>query len=204
MTYGCPLCEYIDENRDTVFDHIFLEHGEEAPADTRPIELGEFDDEEAGQCYEKTWKKEKIEKTELKITPKANPGNFKKMQDTIKKMQMQITELDKENKYAALQIATTQQRVTKLESYLTTKSESSRRDFNLLAVDLKKEVLQRGKRGLNYNDIMFLFRFKSHQEAYRLMDITSKLFSDEIRIHKAETKKQSNKLIPFDLGKNRK
>lgn len=202
MTYGCPLCEYIDENRDTVFDHIFLEHGEETTKDARPIELGEYDDGEAGQCYEKTWKKEKIEKTELKITPTPKSSNFKKMQDTIKEMQMQITKLDKENKYAAIQIATTQQRVVTLESYLTTKSESSRRDFDLLAVDLKKEVLRRGKRGLNYNDIMLLFRFKSHQEAYRLMDIASKLFYNEIRIRKAKTKKQSNKLVPLNFPKN--
>ena len=116
-------------------------------------------------------------------------------------MQIQIVELQKENKNGAYQLALTRQRITKLESYLATKTESPRRDFTLLAVDLKKEVLKRGRRGLNYNDTMMIFRFKSPQEAYRLMDITSKLFSDEIRLHKAKTKKQSNKLIPFDMDK---
>lgn len=198
MMYGCPVCEFSDENQDSVFDHILLEHGEEA-IDMKPIELGEFDNEEAGQIYERTFKKEKIEKTELKITPK--PNNLKRLELKIEEMQMQITELQKENKNSAYQLALTKQRITKLESYLTTKSESPRRDFALLAVELKKEVLKRGRRGLNYNDTMMMFRFKSPQEAYRLMDVTSKLFSDEIRLHKAKTKKQSNKLIPFNIGK---
>ena len=198
IMYGCPICEFSDKSQDSVFDHILLEHGDEA-IDMKPIELGEFDNEEAGQVYERTFKKEKIEKTELKITPKLN--NLKKLELKIEEMQTQIIELQKENKNGAYQLALTRQRITKLESYLTTKTESSRRDFTLLAVDLKKEVLKRGRRGLNYNDTMMMFRFKSPQEAYRLMGITSKLFSDEIRLHKAKTKKQSNKLIPFDTGK---
>lgn len=196
--YGCPVCEFSDENQDGVFDHILLEHGDEA-IDMKPIELGEFENGEAGQTYERTFKREKIEKTEYKITPKLN--NLKKLELKIEEMQMQITELQKENKDDAYQLALTRQRITKLESYLTTKSENSRRDFTLLAVELKKEVLKRGRRGLNYNDTMMIFRFKSPQEAYRLMDIASKLFSDEIRLHKAKTKKQSNKLVPFNLGK---
>ena len=194
--YGCPVCEFADENQDSVFDHILLEHGGEL-IDMKPIELGEFEDDKAGQTYEKIFKREKIEKTEYKITPK--PTDFKKFERKIKEMQIQITEMQKENKNGAYELALTRQRITKLESYLTTKSESQRRDFTLLAVELKKEVLKRGRRGLNYNDTMMIFRFKSPQEAYRLMDITSKLFNDEIRLHKAKTKKQSNKLVPFNL-----
>jgi len=196
--YGCPICEFSDEKQDNVFDHILLEHGDEA-IDTKPIELGEFDEEEAGQVYEKTFKREKIEKTELKITPK--PTILKKLELKTEEMQAQIIELQNENKNGAYQLALTRQRITKLESYLVAKTENPRRDFTLLAVDLKKEVLKRGKRGLNYNDVTMMFRFKSPQEAYRLMDITSKLFSDEVRMHKAKTKKQSNKLIPFDVDK---
>lgn len=65
--YGCPLpqCDFVDENQDSVFDHILLEHGEEA-IDMKPIELGEFDDEEAGQVYERTFKKEKNRKDRVK------------------------------------------------------------------------------------------------------------------------------------------
>jgi len=203
MTYGCPICEFSDGDRDAVFDHIFSEHGEEVTVDARPIELGEFDDE-AGVVYEKLLKTEEIKKTELKITPKSESASIKKIQDAIKQMQMQITELQKENQYLRQSIgdadflnAQTRQTVSKLEMYLTLKSENKRRDFGLLAVDLKKEVIHRGRRGMNYSDIMSFFRFKSPQEAYRLMDVTRKTFSDEIRLYKAKTKKQSNKLVPF-------
>lgn len=194
--YGCPVCEFSDEDQDNVFDHILLEHEDEA-INMKPIELGEFEDDEAGQLYEKTFKREKTEKTELTYTPKTTP----KLEKKIEEMQIQIAELQKENKNGAYQLALTRQRITNLESYLTTKTASIRRDFTLLAVELKKEVLKRGRRGLNYNDTMMMFRFKSPQEAYRLMDVTSKLFNDEIRLHKGKTKKQSNKLVPFDLGK---
>lgn len=59
------------------------------------------------------------------------------------------------------------QRIADLELTLSTK-EAGRRDYDLLAVKLMKEVTGR-KRGMDYRDVRSLFCFKSDTEAYRLM-----------------------------------
>ena len=103
--YGCPIpeCGFADENQDSVFDHILLEHGDET-INMKPIELGEFEDDEAGQTYEKIFKREKIEKTEYKITPKTNPTILKKLELKIEEMQTQITELQEKNSFLEKEI----------------------------------------------------------------------------------------------------
>jgi len=91
------------------------------------------------------------------------------------------------------------QRISKLEQYLVTKNDGHRRDFRYLAVELKNEVLRRGKQGMDYKDVVSYFRFKDHREAYRLMELTTQLFHEDVRLSQPRLHKQRKKVIPFSL-----
>ena len=155
-----------------------------------------------GDCYVQISKEITIKK-EYQI---------KQLIEKISELEMQVLELKKENQVLhdkleylkntlsdeAYQHAVTRQRVAKLETYLTTKNNGQRRDFDLLAVDLRNEVLRRGRKGLNYREVQLMFRFKSPQEAYRLMELTVKTFYNEVRLIKPKTKKQSRRIVPYE------
>ncbi len=212
--FACPLCDFSDEDYDAVLSHIWDAHEDEATDAMRPVEIGEVD-EKAGKGYVELFKAEKEERKE---GDHVCSYESEKIIETISSMQTEIRELRKENHFLhnelsrisettaylkkslaeeAHQHGQTRQKIAKLEAYLTTKNNGRRRDFDLLAVDLKKEVLRRGRKGMGYSDIMFFCRFKSPQEAYRLMDHTTTMFGDEVRLHKSNSHKQCKKLVPF-------
>lgn len=91
------------------------------------------------------------------------------------------------------------QRIAKLESYLHTKNNGHRRDFDFLAVELRGEVLRRGKQGMDYKDVRAFSRFKCNKEAYRLMNLTAQLFHEEVRLSSPLSTKQKKKIIPLGL-----
>jgi len=184
MTFGCPICEFSDEDRDTVFDHIFFEHGEEATEDMRPIELGEFDDKGAGQCYVEKWKKEKqIEKMELTITPKPKPADFKKFEAQIAELKKQnkilkdtVEKLDKQIGNIAHEHAKDRQKIAVIESYLNTKKSGIRRDFGWYANELLKHMIKKIMKhknhttaSMDYKEVKLCLRFEYDAEAYRMM-----------------------------------
>ena len=212
--YGCPVCEFSDENQDSVFDHILLEHGDEA-VDMKPIELGEFDDEEAGQVYEKTFKREKIEKTELTYTPKTTP----KLEKKIEEMQIQITELQEKNSFLekeinkikmhsgdiALQQAEDRKKMTIMENYLNGKKNSTRRDFNWFANELLKHMIDKilkHKRhtsaSMDYKEVKLCLRFKHNPEAYRMMrDVMPLQHGDKVKfVDRGEKTRPRYLLVP--------
>ena len=79
--------------------------------------------------------------------------------------------------------------------------EGSRRDFDLLTVDLLKAVSKR-ERGMDYKEIRGLFNFKSNEEAYRIMDLTVKKFPFDAEIREVTYRKRSKKVI-FYVGEVR-
>ena len=191
--YGCPVCEFSDEKQDSVFDHILLEHGDEA-IDMKPIELGEFDEEGAGQVYERTFKKEKTEKTELKITPK--PTNLKKLELKIEEMQTQITKLQDQDKQLktdigniAYQHAQDRQKTAIMQNYLNNKKNGTRRDFEWFANELLKHMIDKilkHKRHtsarMDYKEVKLCLRFKHDAEAYRIMrDVMPLKHGDKVK-----------------------
>lgn len=188
MMYGCPICEFNDPDHDSVFDHIILEHGDEA-INMKPIALGEFeDDTEAGQTCEKTFKTEKTERTEYKITPK--PDDLKKLKLKLEETQMQITELQEKNSFLekeinkiktdsgdmAYQHAQDRQKMSLIENYLNGKKNSTRRDFDWFANELLKRMIDKilkHKRhtsaSMDYKEVKLCLGFKHDSEAYRMM-----------------------------------
>ena len=205
--YGCPICEFSDENQDSVFDHILLEHGDET-INMKPIELGEFEDDEAGQLYEKTFKREKIEKTELTYTPKTTP----KLEKKIVEMQIQITELQEQNKQLktdigniAYQHAQDRQKMSIIENYLNGKKNSTRRDFDWFANELLKHMIDKilkHKRhtsaSMDYKEIKLCLRFKHNAEAYRMMrDVMPLQHGDKVKfIDRGEKIRPRYLLVP--------
>ena len=205
--YGCPICEFSDENQDSVFDHILLEHGDET-INMKPIELGEFEDDEAGQLYEKAFKSEKIEKTELTYTPKTTP----KLEKKIVEMQIQITELQEQNKQLktdigniAYQHAQDRQKMSIIENYLNGKKNSTRRDFDWFANELLKHMIDKilkHKRhtsaSMDYKEIKLCLRFKHNAEAYRMMrDVMPLQHGDKVKfIDRGEKIRPRYLLVP--------
>jgi hypothetical protein len=122
-------------------------------------------------------------------------AKINELQTTISELKEAIMYNKKSIADEAYEHAQTRQKVAKLETYLSTKNNGHRRDFDLLAVDLKNEVLKRGRKGLDYNEVQLIFRFKSAHEAYRLMDVTSKAFHEEVRLHNPKSKKQRRKIV---------
>ena len=72
------------------------------------------------------------------------------------------------------------QTLVELGLYFDSKNRK-RNDFDILAVQLLKKLLNR-KKGMDYKDIMNTFNFGSRAEAYRLMNITVKKFPLDVRI----------------------
>ena len=86
------------------------------------------------------------------------------------------------------------QRIADLEEYLDVKNNGGRRDFDLLTIKLKKEVLNR-RTGMDYKDILNFFHFKSHEEAFRLMNKTVGNFPLELKLHKNKTGRGGRTMI---------
>lgn len=216
--YGCPICEFSDETQDNVFDHILLEHGDEA-IDMKPIELGEFEDDEAGRTYEKVFKREKIEKTEYKITPKHNSATFKRLESKIEEMQTQIIELQEKNSFLekeinkikthssdiAYQHAQDRQKMSIMENYLNGKKNSTRRDFDWFANELLKHMIDKilkHKRhtsaSMDYKEIKLCLRFRHNAEAYRIMrDVMPLKHGDKVKfVDRGEKTRPRYLLVP--------
>lgn len=113
----------------------------------------------------------------------------------IAKFQAILDELSKSYRSLAYDLAVDRQRIAKLESYLATKNNGHRRDFHFLAVELKNEVLRRGKKGMDYKDVLSFFRFRHKSEAYRLMKLTVTLFHEEVRL--VNSQKQKLRIVQF-------
>jgi hypothetical protein len=86
-----------------------------------------------------------------------------------------------------------EQRVIDLELTLRAK-ENGRRDYDLLATKLMREVLRR-HRCLDYRDIVGFGHFKTSEEGYRLMDRTQKNYPEYVQIRKIKKGRGTKKVI---------
>lgn len=190
--FGCPVqdCDFTG-TYDAVADHLFEDHENEIFANTRPINLGEMDTE-AGQIYEKIFKKKKTEETEYKITPKSDPATLKRLEE----MQMQITRLQEQNKQLkndigniAYQHAQDRQKMAVMQNYLNNKKNGTRRDFEWFANELLKHMIDKilkHKRhtsaSMDYKEVKLCLRFKHDAEAYRIMrDVVPLKHGDKVK-----------------------
>lgn len=105
---------------------------------------------------------------------------LREMKAEIERLRDENTRLRAELLY---ELAITRQDVALLKEYLAMKEENMRRDYDLLVVDIHKEIMTRS-RGMDYNDIQNYFRFGSRMEAYRLMELAEKRYPDELKIKK--------------------
>ena len=80
-----------------------------------------------------------------------------------------------------------------LKQYINPKGRT-RNDFDILANELLKEVLNR-TRGLDYKIVMNIFNFGSREEAYRLMDKTVKKFPQDVKIKHILNSNRKKRLI---------
>lgn len=110
------------------------------------------------------------------------------IKDELARLKQKISELEEGVNFER---ALDRRRISDLELYLSNKDDKSgRRDFDFLAIKLVKEVLRRPY-GMSYSDVMNYFRFKSHIEAYRLMEKTAMNFPRELELRtKAGSRKK--------------
>ena len=112
----------------------------------------------------------------------------------IKELKKEMKELKEMQGIFAYGQAEDRARITELEMYLDIKNNGGRRDFDLLTIKLKKEVLSR-RTGMDYKDILNFFHFKSHEEAFRLMNKTVGNFPLELKLHKNKTGRGGRTMI---------
>lgn len=89
--------------------------------------------------------------------------------------------------------ARVKQRVIDLELTLRSK-EGERRDFNFLSAKLMREVMKR-RRCMDYKDVLSFFHFRSHTEAYRLMERTAANYPDYVKLKDVKKGKTTKKVI---------
>ena len=85
------------------------------------------------------------------------------------------------------------QTIAELKRYINPEGRT-RNDFDILANELTKEVLNR-KKGLDYKTVMNIFRFGSAPEAYRLMEKAVKKFPRDVRIKTIKSGNRKKRLI---------
>ena len=85
------------------------------------------------------------------------------------------------------------QTIAELRLYFDSK-DWKRKNFDVLAVQLMKEVLNR-TRGLDYKIVMNIFNFGSREEAYRLMEKTVKKFPRDVMIKHTYRSSRKRRLI---------
>ena len=112
----------------------------------------------------------------------------------IKELKKEMKELKEMQGIFAYGQAEDRARIKDLETYLEIKNNGGRRDFDLLTIKLKTEVLSR-RTGMDYKDILNFFHFKSHEEAFRLMNKTVGNFPLELKLHKNKTGRGGRKMI---------
>ena len=112
----------------------------------------------------------------------------------IKELKKEMKELKEMQGIFAYGQAEDRARIKDLETYLEIKNNGGRRDFDLLTIKLKTEVLSR-RTGMDYKDILNFFHFKSHEEAFRLMNKTVGNFPLELKLHKNKTGRGGRTMI---------
>lgn len=108
---------------------------------------------------------------------KEEEARFEKLEARYEKLEAELAEFKADTNY---QRAIDRESIKLFRDYRDIKG-NGRNSFDELAIKLKNEVLKRDS-GLDYRDILFLFKFNSHEEAYRLMNRTIKNFPLDTKI----------------------
>ena len=112
----------------------------------------------------------------------------------IEELKKKVEEFEEAMGERNRQRAFDRRRIKELELYIKAKSNTNRNDFDILAVQLMKEVINR-KKGLDYKTVMKTFNFESPTEAYRLMDRTVKNFPLDVKIKSIKNSSRKKRLI---------
>lgn len=91
------------------------------------------------------------------------------------------------------QQALDRQRIAALELALDAAS-SGRRNYKVLASKLLRELHKRGT-AMDYRDIRNFFRFSEDKEAYRLLQLTHKMYPGDTKILNATDKKHNIAIV---------
>lgn len=111
----------------------------------------------------------------------------------IEDLKKRIEELEWLTKDIANGQGIDRQTIAELRLYFDSK-DWKRKNFDVLAVQLMKEVLNR-TRGLDYKIVMNIFNFGSREEAYRLMEKTVKKFPRDVMIKHTYRSNRKRRLI---------
>ena len=111
----------------------------------------------------------------------------------IEDLKKRIEELEWLTKDIANGQGIDRQTIAELRLYFDSK-DWKRKNFDVLAVQLMKEVLNR-TRGLDYKIVMNIFNFGSREEAYRLMEKTVKKFPRDVMIKHTYRSSRKRRLI---------
>jgi len=131
-------------------------------------------------------KREAIENLGVKEILSVLLTRYEKLEDHIKILEEELSN----QKYER---AIDRQKIADLKLAIHTK-EGSRRDFDLLTVDLLK-ALSTGERSMGYKEVRALFNFKSNEEAYRIMNLTVKKFPLDVKLKEVKYGKRTRKVI---------
>jgi hypothetical protein len=125
---------------------------------------------------------------------------YEKLEQHIKALKTELSDQKAELSDFENERGKDRRRISELELALQAK-EGSQRDFDLLTVELLKEVSQR-ERGMDYKAVRGFFKFNSDIEAYRIMDRTVKKFPFDVKIKEVKYGKKTKKVI-FYVGEIR-
>jgi hypothetical protein len=92
------------------------------------------------------------------------------------------------------QVAILEKVVAELKDNIVDSKEGERRDFNFLSAKLMREVMKR-RRCMDYKDVLSFFHFRSHTEAYRLMERTAANYPDYVKLKDVKKGKTTKKVI---------
>jgi len=115
------------------------------------------------------------------------------LKEQVRILLKEVAELKEWRKDREDKDARREQRVIDLELTLLAK-ETGRRDYDLLATKLMREVMRR-RRCMDYRDIVGFAHFKTSEEAYRLMARTEKNYPEYVQIRKITKGRGAKKVI---------
>ena len=144
--------------------------------------------EEKEDIYKKVERDEYVELI-VKLHNRLKEENNKEIEGLKKEVKILKTDLEEAN----YQIGKNNIEIKVFKDYTELK-EKGRRDYEHIAIQLKNEVLRR-RRCMDYKEVQNFFRFKSPSEAYKLMDKTTNMFPDEIKMKVIKNSNKGKKII---------
>lgn len=137
----------------------------------------------------------KVERDEyVELILKLFEGLKEDYEKEIDKLKMDVAELEKERGKHDARIAWNADKLRAFDDYIDLKTKG-RRDYDNLSIELKDEIVRRRRKGMDYRDVVILFRFKTNEEAYRVMERAIKNFPEDVKMREIKNSNKRKKIL---------